>query len=174
MNEEVERVTQSELLDSIRSERGLLEATLSEVDVEQMEQPGVEGDWSVKDVVAHIVAWEQRMVGWVAAALRGEVPEVPRTWDDVHRVNEQIYRENRDRALCDVLADLPRSYQEALRAAEDVSEDDLVDPDRFGWRAGEPLWKMVAANTSWHYREHCQSLRAWLDQPGRGAGAAES
>lgn len=174
MNEEVERITKSELLATIRSERGLLEAALSEVDVEQMTQPGVEGDWSVKDIVAHIVAWEQRMIGWVAAALRDEVPEVPRTWDVVHRLNEQIYLENRDRPLCDVLADLPRSYQEALRAAEDVSEDDLVDPDRFGWRAGEPLWKMVAANTWWHYREHCQSLRAWLDRPGRGAGPTES
>lgn len=29
--------------------------------------PGVVGDWPVKDVLAHLVAWEQMCLGWYEA-----------------------------------------------------------------------------------------------------------
>ena len=31
-----------------------------------------------------------------------------------------------------------------------VTEDDLIDPQRFAWRKGDPMWHMVAANTWEH------------------------
>jgi hypothetical protein len=162
MDEQAEQISRSELLEAIRTEHNRLEVTLAQLDEAQMIRPGVVGDWSVKDILAHIVAWEQRMVRWVGEALQGKLPADPDNWDQVHALNAQIYQENRDRSLADVLEEFPRSYQEALHVAETTGEKDLLDPGRFAWREGKPLWKVVAANTCWHYREHDESIRAWL------------
>ncbi len=163
MNEQIEQITKPELIAAIRSERESLKETLSRVREDQMTQPGVEAEWSIKDILAHIVAWERRMIRWVGEALSGEVPEIPKTWDQVDEMNEQSYREDRDRPLDGVLAAFRDSYQEALRTAEGAPEQDLVDADRFEWREGVPLWRVVAANTCWHYKEHGESIQEWLE-----------
>jgi hypothetical protein len=164
MGEQIEQLTKAEVLDAIRAGRKPLEEALAQLGEDQMTQPGVESNWSVKDILAHIVAWEQRMVLWVGQALRGEVPAIPATWEEVHRLNEQSYWENRDRPLTEVLAEFQRSYLEALAVAEAASEEDLIDPERFGWREGVPLVRVVAANTWWHYAEHLESIQAWLSK----------
>lgn len=164
-----EQMTKSELLELIQGEHQRLEATLSELDKDQMIQPGVVDHWSVKDTLAHIAVWEKRMVRWVGEAVRGRVPEMlppGMTWDDLDEWNEQTYQEHRDRPLAGVLADFERSYQEALQVVQVTPEKDLVDPNRFEWLDGEPLWRLVAANTFWHYREHDESIRAWLEGNG--------
>jgi hypothetical protein len=64
-----------------------------------MEQPGVAGPWSIKDIVAHLTGWRWRTVGRLQAALRGE-PEPEPPWpahlqtDD--EINAWIYETNRD------------------------------------------------------------------------------
>jgi hypothetical protein len=44
------------------------------------------------------------------------------------------------------------------------SKHDLFDPDQFVRREGRPQWVMVAANTSWHYKEHEVTLADWLER----------
>ena len=158
----------SEILELIQKERKHLETTLAQVTENQMLQPGAQDGWTVKDILAHITTWEQRMVRWLEETLQGDVPQMlppGMTWDDLDQWNEQTYLENRERPLAEVLAKFHQSYQQALKAAEAASEEDLMDPQRFAWREGRPLWIMVAANTYWHYEEHNQAIRTWLEQP---------
>jgi hypothetical protein len=160
-----EQISKKEMLDLIRSEWKALWSVLKPLSREQMIQPGVESSWSVKDILAHITAWERRMVQWLEESLRGEVPERPApgmSWDDLDGLNEQIYRENKDRPLDGVLADSRKSHEESLKVVEAMAEEDLIEPDRFGWRGGDPMWHMVAANTWWHYKEHCETITSWL------------
>jgi hypothetical protein len=63
-----------------------------------------------------------------------------------------------------VLADFHRSYESALARVEALTEEDLVDPQRFAWRKGDPLWHMVAANMWEHYQEHRESIEKWLEE----------
>jgi hypothetical protein len=163
MNEEM---TKTELLEQIRNERRALETTLSQLTREQMLQPGVEGAWSVKDILIHVVVWEQRMVSWVNQSLSGEPVEMlppGLTWDDLDRWNEDTYLKHKDDSLVDVLAQLTESYQQVLSTVSSVDEVALLDPERFSWREGRPLWLVVAANTSWHYKDHNTSIRSWLE-----------
>jgi hypothetical protein len=37
----------------------------------------VTGDWSIKDIVAHLTAWEERLVAWLEAIAHGTSPELP-------------------------------------------------------------------------------------------------
>jgi uncharacterized protein (TIGR03083 family) len=172
-----EEMTKAELLAKIRAERERFEATLAEVDEARMTEPGVVSGWSVKDILAHIAVWEGRMVGWLAEISRGEVPEAlapGQTWDDLDQLNEQTYLENRDRPLAEVLAEFAASFRRASDAVEAAPEEMLLDPDRYPWREGQPVWHMVAANTFWHYSEHGASIRAWLQRLESSAASAAS
>lgn len=162
-----EPMTKTRILELMQKERAALERTLGRLSDQQKTQPGVEGSWSVKDILAHISDWERRSVQWIQESLRGEVPQRPApgmTWDDLDGLNEQIYLSNKDRALDEVLADFQHSYQRLLQTVEALTEEDLIDPQRFAWRAGHPLWNLVAANTWEHYQEHAESINQWLKQ----------
>ena len=49
-----------QLLESIRDTRAGLEKKYAKLTPEQMVWPGSMGDWSVKDILAHLVDWERR------------------------------------------------------------------------------------------------------------------
>ena len=50
--------TRDELINDILVERRRLEKNLSKLSGTDMLQQGVVGEWSIKDILAHIVAWE--------------------------------------------------------------------------------------------------------------------
>ena len=155
------------LLEQIKVERSRLEETLAKISEAQMLVPGVIEAWTVKDLLAHITVWEQRMMQWLAETVRGEEPQMlppGMTWDDLDEWNEQTYQKYRLHPLDEVLTDFTLSYPQALKAVQDIAEEDLIDPNRFTWREGQPLWEMVAANTFWHYKEHDESLNNWLKE----------
>jgi hypothetical protein len=69
--------TKEAIIERLHTERRRLEQKLAGLSPEEMTQPGVVGDWSVKDVLAHLADWEQMCLGWCAACDRGEKPETP-------------------------------------------------------------------------------------------------
>ncbi len=160
-----EQMSKEKLIEEIQSEHLHLERTLEKTPAQQMVTPGVMDDWTLKDLLAHITVWEQRMIRWLEQTVRDEVPEMlppGMTWDDLDQWNEQTYQKHRHRDLDEVLADFELSYPQALNVVQDISEDDLIDPNRYAWRDGRPLWVMAAANTSWHYKEHEDTITTWL------------
>ena len=50
-------MNKSELLNWLQEEYQQWEALLDQIRPERMEQPGVNGDWSMKDIVAHLTGW---------------------------------------------------------------------------------------------------------------------
>jgi hypothetical protein len=70
-----ENLTKTNMMDSITEERKLLEDQIFSLTEGQMLQPTLEGGWSVKDMMAHITAWEGLMIGWLKTAMLGEIPD---------------------------------------------------------------------------------------------------
>ena len=158
------------LLEAIRAERAALEEMLAGLSPERMLEPGVEGEWSVKDILAHIVAWEGWMIRWTGQLQNGESPLDPtpaETWDDVDRMNAENHERNRERILDDVRADFRRSYADACALVESLPEEALQQEHPDTWPHGH-LWQGVAANTCWHYREHVDSIRAYIERGNSG------
>jgi len=160
-----QQMSKDKLLEQIRVDRGRLEGNLAKLSQEDMMRSGVIGEWSVKDILAHLVDWEQRCLNWIEASFRGETPETPApgmTWKDLDVLNQQIFAKHRNRTLEAVLDEFHSSYQAILKTVEDISEEDLTNPHRFGWRAGKPLWKLIASNTYNHYRWAKTEIRKWM------------
>ena len=151
------QMTKARLLESIEKEHEQLETILGSLDESQFTTPGAGNGWSIKDILAHITAWERKMCLWLEESLAGKIPQRPApglTWDDLDLLNQQIFEQNREKTLDEVLAEFKESYTTSLAMIKTITEEDLIDPDRFAWREGEPLWKMIAGNTYLHYREH--------------------
>ncbi len=158
-------MNKAEVLENIKTERAHFESLLAPLSEEQMCQAVLEGHWSIKDILAHIVVWEQRCLGWIESSLHGGTPAIPEpgaTWADLDRLNERDFLSNQNRPLQDVLADFHRSYQQFLEQIEALSEEDITVPQRFSWMHGESLIPAIAANSYDHYNEHGEQIYAWL------------
>ena len=86
--------TKNQLLQAIEIERKALEELLSELSPAQMTQPGLVGEWSAKDVLAHLIEWEHMVLSWHSAGLKGKVPVTPAegfNWAQLPQLNQQIY-----------------------------------------------------------------------------------
>ncbi len=164
-----DRMTKSKLVDLIMSERKKLEDCLAQVSAEDKTMPGVENGWSVKDVMAHISAWEGKMRLWLEQITTGVTPDRPppgEPWPNLDQLNQQIYDENRDKSLAVVEDEFVNSYQETLRLVNSMPEEDLIDPQRYKWSGADPLYYLVGGNTFWHYEEHLVSINKWINNRG--------
>jgi hypothetical protein len=160
MNNQNGKMNKHKLLDQIRTEHGLLEETFSHLTHAQMLIPGVDGDWSVKDALAHISAWERCMIRWVGSLLRNEEPAIPLPWD-VDRMNSETYALVKEKPFDEVLEEFHQSFRDSMALAESLSEEQLQTVYADTWPMG-PLWTGVAANMNWHYKEHRSDIQKWL------------
>jgi hypothetical protein len=162
-----EQMDKASILDELRSKYVALEAILAPLDEAQMTKTGVIGDWSIKDILAHITAWQDRLLAWLHAARHNEEPTIsgPDSEEEMDRLNEQFYKENRSRPLADVLGGFRSSYLQIVEAVQAMPEEDLIDPHRFAWLNGDSLRQLVAGDTYDHYEEHRQQIEEWLARP---------
>ena len=160
-----EQWTKDEFLALIEDGRTQFNALIAQIPQERMLEPGVDGDWAVKDILAHITSWERKMTDWLAQIAQGEEPTGwPQTNEEIDQLNAAFFAENAAKSLDTVLAEFEASFPQALAAAQAIPEEDLFDPERFSWRQGRPLAYMVGGNTRWHYTEHEPAIRVWLDK----------
>jgi hypothetical protein len=154
---------QQELLEVTRAARAALDAEIALLTDAQMLEPGVTGDWSVKDSLAHISAWERMFIGWIDALMRGERPNRPEIIDEAwtDSTNARLYEENRDKSLMDVRAESQALYEAMLSLIGRLSDAELFDPQHFQWARGREIAPWVRGNADEHYDEHREMIARW-------------
>jgi hypothetical protein len=156
------------LLNTIQAEYAQLESLVAPLNEAQLCTTPGEGEWSIKDIMAHIAVWEHICARWLAELLHGVTPQ-PSERTEVG-VNERIYQENRDRSPAEVRELFHHTHQEFLQQVnlltQTLSEEDLNASHRFAWTEdwpGASLLAVIADNSYEHYRDHAQQIRRLLD-----------
>jgi tetratricopeptide (TPR) repeat protein len=109
-------------------------------------------NWSVKDELAHIIAWQLNALARLAALLHEEpLPD----FGDYHTINRRIYDTNRDRTLADITAEGDRAYADFKALVESSSADDLSRPLRFSEKETSTLVAQLIGNCLEHPALHC-------------------
>ncbi len=154
------------LLKEVRQARAELLAALAGLSEEDMVRPGAAGIWSVKDILAHLVAWEAELVTALRGRLSRRAREAPHivTIDDIDEWNAEQYHMSARRPLSIILEDFHGVHKHLLQAIEELDEATLESPLRFEWMEGEPLAYLVRENAVWHEQEHAEDIRAWREQ----------
>ena len=162
-----EQITKATLFDKVSSGYNAFEKLLSPLTQAQMLVPEVNGGWSIKDNIAHITSWHQRLLELLQAAEQRRPPaKIPETLDDatVDQINEHFYQENKSLTLDVVLQRFRTSYIQVIATIQVLSDEDFTDTQRFAWLEGTLLWQVVKDNTYGHYQEHAEIIQAWLKQ----------
>lgn len=127
----------------------------------QLTQPGVTGDWSVKDIIGHVTAWEEEALKHLPHILEGKRP--PRysvLYGGIDAFNALKTEENRGRSLAEVLARSGEIHQELIDYLQGAPEEQLVTETRFRRR--------IRLDTYSHYPIHTGAILAWREQAGIG------
>ena len=155
-------VTRTSFLETLRSTRSEWDDMLAEIPRELMEEQGVEGEWSIKDIMAH-VAWHERQI--VEMLRTRSMADSSPLWElTVDERNAAIYQENRERSLDDVISESGRVFRQLLREVEALSDVELNDPGQYSEMPAEWLpWKIIAENSFEHYPDHAECIQDWLN-----------
>jgi hypothetical protein len=160
------QLTTEQLLEVMRAARSNWDALLAEAGEARLTAPGVEGEWSLKDIIAHITYFETWAIDNVMAFRRGEPqPTAEFKGLDVDEENARIYERLRAKPLDQVLQDSRKSFQRSLEAVQGLRDENLYDPEFTGIpNADFTVFDLVAGDTFEHYNDHSVSVRAWLDR----------
>jgi hypothetical protein len=142
------------LLATITAGRDRLAAALSDLADETM-LDRIDEAWTRKDVIAHLEAWERRVVANLVTLRGGGAPDGSVETDDL---NGRFFTLNRDRSLDDVLAGERDAYRSVLTAIDGATDEELFDGNHFGWTEGDPFADWFRGNTDGHYDEHLEQL----------------
>jgi hypothetical protein len=175
-----ETINKAELLTKIQAGYAQFETLLANLSEEQMTVPNVNGNWSIKDNIAHITVWQDYLLEQLQGILTGKKPSrflpdlsLPDDLSDIDEINNYIHQKQKDRPLAEVLTTFRASYQRALEAVKTVSGESLnVTPpwsakDNPIWlliTSNDPVWHIIASNTYEHYKEHSDIIQHWLQQ----------
>jgi uncharacterized protein (TIGR03083 family) len=153
-------MNRDELLSALRDSRAQVEAALSGLADAQLTGPGALDEWSVKDILSHLTAWEAEAVTVLAKVKRGLKPgKLPSAQAEVDALNAKWYKENKRRPLDRVLADFRGVRAQMIRQVESLSDDDLAAPRP--WFDGGTLGELVKSETVEHEAEHLPHLLEW-------------
>jgi hypothetical protein len=148
----------------IREDQAAWRALVDEVGEDRMLEPGPMGDWSFKDLAAHLLGWREWTITRLEAASASGGPQPREPWpdgmDDDDAINDWIQEQSADRSVRDVLQAIDLSHDRMAAALSALPEAMLTDPNGLPWLDGTS-----AADTDWvsHlHHEHEPSIRAWL------------
>jgi hypothetical protein len=160
--------TKAQLIEQTRAGYAALQKEIDSLSPEEMTAPGVVGAWSVKDVLAHLMAWQHMVQAWYAAGKRGETPVTPSekyTWREIPALNQEIFATYRDHALDDVRAGFAASHQVTLDLIEATTDAELFTPKVYTWTKTTTLGSYLTSATCSHYdwarKEIRRGLKAW-------------
>ena len=146
--------SKKDLLSAIKKERSALNTYLENIKPEQMVEPNRVGNWSVKDVLAHLFEWMQMCEGWYKAGLRNEIPALPAPgfkWNQTPQLNQHIYEKYKDMPLSEVLAQFETSSREILEVIQNLSNEELFTAGHYAWTKKNTLGTYMVSATSSHY-----------------------
>jgi hypothetical protein len=160
-----------QILTTLRKEFNRWEELLASMSEEQITAPQLAANWSIKDIIAHLWAWQQRSIARLEAALYDREPEFP-NWPtefdpevegEPDQLNAWLYETYREKPWSRVYGDWRAGFLRFLELGEEIPEKYLLEVGRYAWLEGHPLVSTLRASYE-HYQEHRGWLLAWLDQ----------
>jgi tetratricopeptide (TPR) repeat protein len=107
------------------------------------QRSGTWEQWSLKDELAHIIAWQLNSLARMAALIHAEpVPD----FSDFERINRAIFDTNRDRSRAEIVAEGDRAQADFVELIRSLPEADLAQPGRFSDQEARSLAEQILGN----------------------------
>ena len=161
------------ILAALREQFERWEELLASLSEAQITEPHFDFDWSIKDVMAHLWAWQQISITRMEAGGLEREPHYPEWlanissgWEeDADRVNALTFENNHSKPWSEIHGNWRAGFLRFLDAGSQISERNLLDGDRYPWLRGYSLAFILVASYD-HHQEHFEKLTAWLQEQG--------
>lgn len=162
-------ISKGEALAAIEREREAWESLLGRIGEARMLEPGVFGEWSFKDLVAHLNGWDLDSLGYLEAVALGQddpQPPWPERLENEEEINAWLVGQGRDRFLGEVIGDSRETFARLAGIVQRLPEDAFSDPERFASLDGMSPAECIAGGRWFaHFRdEHPPDVEAWLSE----------
>ncbi|HLY29996.1 MAG TPA: DinB family protein [Ktedonobacterales bacterium] len=152
----------ADFLERMQLARAALNEAISGLTDDQMSQDLVTGEWTVKDILAHLAAWQGEVIVTIERITHGDrndalINESVDEWN-ARRVNER-----RRLPLMDVMQEFHDAHDRLLALlGASPAEHIPLGPD--GWDETAKLWWLTE-----HDGEHTEAIRAYRRRLAQGA-----
>lgn len=120
----------------------------------QMLQSGVTGDWSVKDIVAHVTLWEGEALKHLPDIVKGKTPpKYSVTHGGINAFNALMTERKRGLPLADILKEQQKMHRRLL-AYVSTLPDEVFATDTKARRR-------IRLDCYGHYPIHAKAIREW-------------
>jgi hypothetical protein len=152
------------LIAELRDARADLMAALDAVAPESMTTPGLVGDWSGRELIAHLGYWAGHATEVIHLVESGRIDEIGEGEPPVDDVNDTVARIAQGTELATVRT------REAAAVDALIERLTTLDPTLLGERLpdGATLEEGIREDGADHYREHAADLRRVLEEAPRG------
>jgi hypothetical protein len=152
------------LIADLQRERGALFETLAAVEPGSMTTPGLLGEWSARELIAHLGYWAGHATQVIHRVETGGIEQDDLGGQSVDEINATVARIARDTPLATVRKREAASVEALMERLRTVDPALLAEvlPD------GATLEQGIREDGSDHYREHAEQLRQVLAEPARG------
>jgi hypothetical protein len=117
----------------------------------QMTTPGVSGDWSVKDILAHVTWWEAEALKHLPLIIEGgRPPRYTTHYGGIDAFNALMTERKQNLSLTDILHQQKETHHQL---SQGVPEEQFTRETRFRHR--------LRLDTYSHYPLHTKAIREW-------------
>jgi hypothetical protein len=129
-------------------------ASYASLPAESLLQPGASGEWSVKDIIAHVTAWEGEALKYLPLILEGRrTPRYSVLYGGIDAFNALVVDTSRTISLDKVLRQAVETHTGLIAYLEAAPEEQFASETRFRRR--------IRLDTYSHYPVHTQGIREW-------------
>lgn len=154
-----------EIFENLETTRIQLLQALEPLPDEAFYEPGVMDQWSLADILNHLMAWESELVTALQRIKQGQAPvRMLAALKDIDGYNQRRFEEIKGRNIDQILADFHALRLQLEEWLDEFSDKDLNDPKRFKWSDGHPLWKLVEGNSFGHEQQHLADIERFSNQ----------
>lgn len=158
MSDKTPFMKKDDLLARIGTDRASFAALWNGLSQEQMlQRPGVQEDWSVKDLIAHIIWWENHMIDNVIAAKNSSDYQMVY---DIDAQNADIFEAHKDHDLDDVLAAFEANLARLEEHIGNLTEGQINTTQLPKY----PLLDHIIGDTFGHYKSHRADMECYANQ----------
>lgn len=140
--------------------------SLEPTEIDQ-EFPFQHRDRNVRDVLAHLLEWQQMLFGWYKVGMAGRKPEMPAkgfTWKMTPELNLQIWKSYQLSTLTEVRTKLRNSHRKLQKLIEQHSPEELFTKRLYPWTGSTSLGVYLTAAGWSHYQWAFRLLHKFVKQ----------
>lgn len=151
----------SQLLKRLEREWESLNRSYAGLSESELMEPGVVGDWPIRDIIAHVTWWEEEALTHLPLILNGgKPPRYSVTYGGIDAFNALMTEKRRKLSLPQVLGQRDDTHRRLIKFIQSAPDDQFREETRFRHR--------LRLDTYGHYRKHAEAIKKWRERRSGG------